>query len=69
MGGRFNFKCGSCGHTKFTAAGFANDMPSGESEDEWKFQLIFTCDNCSQKVTEVVKKINGETSFEMNFAN
>lgn len=68
MVGRFNFKCRSCGNTNFTATGFANDLPSGESQDEWKFQLIFTCANCAEEVTKVVTKMNGETNLEMKFS-
>ncbi len=68
MVARFNFKCDSCGSARFTATGFANDEPDGDSQDEWKFRLIFSCENCSQTVTEVVKTMNGNTRLEMKFA-
>ena len=66
MVGRLNYNCGACGHTGFTATGIANDMPEGDSEHEWKFRLVFNCENCSQEVTEMITKMNGETGFSMN---
>jgi hypothetical protein len=68
MVARFNFKCGYCGNTSFTATGFANDMPSGKSQSEWKFRLIFTCVNCTEEVTEIVQRIDGETNLDMKFS-
>ena len=69
MVARFNFKCDACGHTKFTATGYANDEPDGDRPDEWKFHLIFTCENCSQAITEVVQAVNGETTLKMKLAS
>jgi hypothetical protein len=68
MVARFKFKCDSCGHTKFTATGLANDMPYGESDNEWRFRLTFSCDKCSEVVTEVVKRMNEEISFDMKLS-
>jgi len=62
MVARFKYKCDSCGHTKFSATGFANDMPLGESDDEWMFRLIFICEHCNQEVTKVISKMNKEIS-------
>jgi transcription elongation factor Elf1 len=68
MVARFNFTCDFCGHDKFTAAGLANDMPNGESDDEWQFRLIFTCDSCNNVVTEVLSRMNKQISFEMKLS-
>ncbi|WP_068545918.1 hypothetical protein [Thalassotalea crassostreae] len=65
MVARFNYKCDACGHSAFSASGFANDMPIGLSEDEWKFQLVFVCKNCSQEVTNVISKANGKIALKM----
>ena len=59
-GSNFNVHLGKTG-----ATGFANDMPVGDSDDEWQFRLIFTCARCDNEVTEVVSTMNKVDGIEI----
>ena len=65
---RFNYRCHECRNETFTAHGIANDMPIGDSDDECKFSLIFTCDNCFNEVTTISTHMDQSINFKMDFS-
>ena len=68
MVGRFSFGCGRCKGKTFRATGFANDEPLGDTKEEWQSKLFFVCENCSNKVAEIVINRDGETRLVTNFS-